>query len=569
MANLVQELLIKIGLKADTAEAVNASKAIGDVAAKSKQAGSGMGEVSKNSKELAGALGKNVEIGGQAVSMMTQLEGASKGGAAGLASAARAGLAFGQMVKGALAGAGPIGIAVTAITLLGAAAFALTKSFAAPKESIDQFKERLAGLDKASLQALDATILALSDRLKAAKLDADAVRQSLDMIDDAEMGAKLAANKASGLKPEEQAKQELLIRDEFKQRRQAREKQAAEEVRDAANEKKKAIAPEYSDARDKYSDLLKESDRIKSEDAELARLQDQRQRRMRGESGMMLSPAENEQAKIEQARIEELERNRPTKGYRSQIDTELASARKTFEGDDGNGGLAKEYNAAAIEADNAEKALRRLLKTREEVAAWEKAQIRIENGGIDPRDAEIAARKSPGKARIVGPDGTVKEYDVAAPQTANQGIGKAADAARTGIPLSTGSGGMMIGPDGKPVAVKPTDPGAPGRGAYREEGKLADQTKDLNATMKEAGEKAGEKVDLQPAVDGAKAVQEGNEQLRTALTDATSAQAEAMQAARDSLNEASATLGDHAGAIRAIKSDLASLKAQMRAAKTK
>lgn len=562
MANLVQELLIKIGLKADTAEAVNASKAIGDIAAKSKQAGSGMGEVSKNSKDLAGALGKNVEIGGQAVSMMTQLEGASKGGAAGLASAARAGLAFGQMVKGALAGAGPIGIAVTAITLLGAAAFALTKSFAAPKESIEQFKERLAGLDKASLQALDATILALSDRLKAAKADADAVRQSLDMIDDAEMGAKLAANKASGLDPKAQATQDLLIRDEFKKRREARERESAELVRDQAAEKRDAISPEFDSERDTYIEKLQEADAVKSRDREIERLREDMKR-------VVAKEGYSTEALRLSGQADRLARMQPGEADRGKMDAELASARRAFQGEDGNGGVSKDYRTAAAEAIAAEKALARLLDTRKKVDEWDTAKLRLENGGIDPRAAENAARKSPGKARIVGPDGTVREYDVGADTTANQQIAAAAEAARSGRALPTGSGGMMIGPDGKPVAVKPTDPNAPGRGAYREEGKLADQTKDLNATMKEAGEKAGEKVDLQPAVDGAKAVQEGNEQLRTALTDATSAQSEAMQAARDSLNEASVTLGDHAGAIRAIKSELASIKAQMRASKTK
>lgn len=102
--------------------------------AASKEAGVGIGAASKESKAMSQELGRSVEVGSAATGLFQNLATASQGGAAGLAAAARAGLGFGQMLKGILAGAGPVGIILAGV---GVAAGALVAAFSKPKQATE------------------------------------------------------------------------------------------------------------------------------------------------------------------------------------------------------------------------------------------------------------------------------------------------------------------------------------------------------------------------------------------------------------------------------------------------
>lgn len=549
---MAEDVRINLTSSADTAGIDKMGAAVGGLSGGAAKAAAGLGDASKSAKEMGQGLGKAVEVGGATTALMQNIASASQGGAQGMFAAGRAILSFGQIVKGVLLGAGPVGIAIAALGLLAGAALALKDAFKPAGETVEDFKKRLDGLDKANLKALDATISALSDRLKAAKEDADAVRASLDKIDDAEMAAKLSAVGGSNLTADQKKEQEFLIRDEFRKRRTARERQSLEDSAAGASETRNLIAPEFEDAASKYGDMLNERDRIKT-------LERERDRLKRETSGFGPDGRSNfDYGKAE--RIRAIDRMIPQGDAREKFDAEFESARNRFQGADGKGGIAADYQRSVQEADKAAKALERFNSTLAKVGEWEKAQARIENGGVDPRDREAGARKSPGRARMVGPDGQVREYDVQSAPTLNQQLGAQADAARVGplaSPLNT------IIPGGGAL------PGATDSRITRDGGKLGDQTKQLNETMQQAGEKAAEPVDLQPAVDGATAVKEGNEALKAALDSATTAQAEALTAAAQASSEAASTLGTHAAAISSIKAELAAIKSRMAAARVK
>lgn len=556
MAN--EDVRINLTSSADTAGIDKMGAAVGGLSGGAAKAAAGLGDASKSAKEMGQGLGKAVEVGGATTALMQNIASASQGGAQGMFAAGRAILSFGQIVKGVLLGAGPVGIAIAALGLLAGAALALKDAFKPAGETVEDFKKRLDGLDKANLKALDATISALSDRLKAAKEDADAVRASLDKIDDAEMAAKLSAVGGSNLTADQKKEQEFLIRDEFKRRRTERERGALEQSAAGSREMRDALAPEFEDARDAYGERLNQLDRIKREVVEINALY-RRAGELQQEAGGAMDPRWLESRKL---REEAKSRSAalPSKDEAEKMDAELASARNRFQGADGKGGIAADYQRSVQEADKAAKALERFNSTLAKVGEWEKAQARIENGGIDPRDREAGARKSPGRARMVGPDGQVREYDVQSAPTLNQQLGAQADAARVGplaSPLNT------IIPGGGAL------PGATDSRITRDGGKLGDQAKQINEAMQQAGEKAAEPVDLQPAVDGATAVKEGNEALKAALDSATTAQAEALTAAAQASAEAASTLGTHAAAISSIKAELAAIKSRMAAARVK
>ncbi|OQC18854.1 MAG: hypothetical protein BWX69_03188 [Planctomycetes bacterium ADurb.Bin069] len=567
MAN--EEVRINLTSSADTSGVDKMGAAVGGIAGDSRKAAAGLGDSAKASKALGSALGKSVEVGGAATSLMTNLATASQGGAAGFFAAGRAILSFGQIVKGVLLGAGPVGIAVAAIGLLAGAVFALKDAFKPAGESVDAFKKRIEDLDKANLRTLDATLSALSDRLKGAKEEADAVRASLDKIDDAEMAAKLAAVKASDLTQKQKDEQEFLIRDEFKQRRTSRERDALEQSAAAARETRDALAPEFEDARQKYGDLLNQADIYRTLERERDRLQ--REISGFGEDGR----SNFDYGKAN--RIQQIERNLlPGKSDRAKFDAELASARNRFQGDDGKGGIAAQYQAAVKESEKAERALSRFNDTLAKVAEWDRSRSRLENQGVDPREAEAAARRSPGRARIVGPDGRVNEYDVQAAPTLNQQIAATADAARRGsitmtdgtiVPINRAQpgagGGTITGPGGISRTFAPGAAQGPGRGAYREGGD------DAASAIKGATE-AVKGSDTGDATAKAAAELKAAEEQRAAAVQASTEQT--VSALGDIISmsqETASVLGKHTSDIASLRAEIQSLRASVRAANRK
>lgn len=202
MANLVQELLIKIGLKADTAQGQQVADTVEKIGGSAKQAGAGLGTASKESKALSGELGRSVEVGSATVGLFQNLATASKGGAAGLTAAARAGLGFGQMLKGILAGAGPIGITLAAV---GVAAGALMSIFGDTGKSADEAKQKLDELNKLKLEAAKQEIKDIETAATAATTAINNQFAALQRIADVELAMNVAKVRAQGLSKEAEA----------------------------------------------------------------------------------------------------------------------------------------------------------------------------------------------------------------------------------------------------------------------------------------------------------------------------------------------------------------------------
>ena len=196
--------------------------------AASEKAGVGIGAASKESKAMAQELGRSVEVGSAATGLFQNLATASQGGAAGLAAAARAGLGFGQMLKGILAGAGPIGITLAAV---GVAAGALISIFGDTGKSAEEAKKKLEELDKLKLEAAKLEI----ENIKTAANDATTAINNqfnaMQRIADVELAMNVAAVQAKGLSKEAEAA-------EVKRLQRARERAKM----DAAQQKLDAIA---------------------------------------------------------------------------------------------------------------------------------------------------------------------------------------------------------------------------------------------------------------------------------------------------------------------------------------
>ena len=133
------------------------------IGAASKEAGIGIGAASKESKAMSQELGRSVEVGSASVGLFQNIATASQGGAAGLAAAARAGLGFGQMLKGILAGAGPVGIILAGV---GVAAGALVAAFSKPKQATDDLAKAFDSARQKGEEMAKAQSVSLAGALK-------------------------------------------------------------------------------------------------------------------------------------------------------------------------------------------------------------------------------------------------------------------------------------------------------------------------------------------------------------------------------------------------------------------
>ena len=491
------------------------------------------------------------------------------------------------MFKGLLASMGPFGIAAAAIGIaLGLISTALRKSESAAaeaKKKIDELNK--AKLDEAVKQQ-EALKRAAEDTLRTLQAEAAAREQ----IGEAELGKRkaetIAAGKAAGEDPiltqqkltaidrqwedEKRANALQLAKDEAKakadaqQQLEASAKQAAAEL--AAAEARVAEVAAAEKAKQAAKDALDaETFKNVGRPAGAAEAIDPAVSEAYGAASARAAAAAKAAEGDDAAQIGKLKAEADRqKGIAEDAARAAAQARaaaKLLED-------TQKVIAPKIDATRAAEDAAKRDKTPSEEAAQKKAQeaedARIRRtpaaiwnnrmamkDGVDDATAAAVQRNYPGykfadrpasatPAAPLTPTGTVADL-------AAQAAAQAAAAKPSGGTIQRGSDTYKAGAGGLE--------------------KLGTQTKELNDTMQQAGEQAGEKVDLQPAVDGAKAVQEGQEALRDALTDATQAQADAMQAARDTTTEIASALGSHASAIRSIRSELASLRAQARAAR--
>ncbi|HQF40666.1 MAG TPA: hypothetical protein PK322_16240, partial [Opitutaceae bacterium] len=197
-----EEVKVHLSSSADTSGVDKMGAAVGGISGGAEKAALGLGSASKESKALAGELGRSVEVGSASVGLFQNLATASRGGAAGLAAAARAGLGFGQMLKGILAGAGPIGITLAAV---GVAAGALMSIFGDTGKSADEAKTKLDELNKLKL---DAAKLEIDNIGRAASEATRAINDqftALQRIADVELAMNVAKVRAQGLSKEAEA----------------------------------------------------------------------------------------------------------------------------------------------------------------------------------------------------------------------------------------------------------------------------------------------------------------------------------------------------------------------------
>ena len=138
--------------------------------AASEKAGVGIGAASKESKAMAQELGRSVEVGNAASTMVQNLAASTKGGAAGFLSMARGAFGAGVALKGVLASLGPFGAIAAGVGIaLGLITAALRKN----EEAAEAQQKKLEELNK---QKLDAAV-------KEQERYRDAADESLKKID--------------------------------------------------------------------------------------------------------------------------------------------------------------------------------------------------------------------------------------------------------------------------------------------------------------------------------------------------------------------------------------------------
>lgn len=203
-----EKVRVELTSSADTSGIDKMADASKKLTGGNKSAADAAYDASQKSKELSGALGKNVEVGSQAVAMMGQLGNVSKGGAEGLTAAARAGIAFVTMLKGVLAGAGPVGIALTALAVTGGAIYGLVKALKDGGESADEFKKRMDTLNEFKAESVSAQLKSITDEADRGKKAIAEESAELDKMSDAKLARDKAKIEAEGdvTTPEDKAK---------------------------------------------------------------------------------------------------------------------------------------------------------------------------------------------------------------------------------------------------------------------------------------------------------------------------------------------------------------------------
>ena len=499
MANLIQELLIKIGLKADASQGQQVANTVEKIGGSAKQAGAGLGAVSKESKALAGDLGRSVEVGSAATGLFQNLATASQGGAAGLAAAARAGLGFGQMLKGILAGAGPIGIALAAV---GVAAGALVSIFSDTGKSAEEAKKKFDELDKLKLEAAKQEIKDIETAAADATTAINNQFAALQRIADVELAMNVAKVRAQGLSKEAEAA-------EIKRLQRARERAKM-------------------DAEQQKLDTIAETLSISAADVESTR-----QKR-----AAELAIAENKIARVENAEraMRTTQRSSTTGSYgmnlgespeQARLSAELDAAKKAAEGlnlENLRATLAEAAKAsteARRKAEEAERAASQERSTQGSTRPMIEQKNRYEDQAEDP--AAKAAREEARRKQV--------EEMQRAPESTWRGR------AASGFPVDPDVFKEAF-PNAKPLPQPRAD--------------LKPVTDGLN----KAADAAEQAPDPKPAADAA-------DRLANATESSTQAQAAANAAVVSALSAAISISAESVAATQAMASQVVAMRAQM------
>jgi hypothetical protein len=531
-----------------------------------QKAAPAVGAVANQSKATAQELGRGVEVGNAAVSAFQNIANAGQGGASGLIAVARAGFSAGAMFKGLLASMGPVGIAAAGIGIaLGLVSAALRKSeesAAAAKKKIDELNQ--AKLDEAVKQQ-EALKRAAEDTLRTLQAEAAAREQ----IGEAELGKRkaetIAAGKAAGEDPiltqqkltaldrqwedEKRANALKLANAEAKAKADAQQKleasaktaadnlaaaqarraevEAAEKAKQAAKAAldaesarnvgmpagaAKAIDPKIAEAYGAASARAAEAAKAAVEDTEekIAGLKAQLADKTKEAEAAARAA---EQARADANRLADTQTVIAPKIAAQRIAEDAAKRDKT-----------PAQEAAEKQAQEAEDA--RIRRTT--AAVWNNRMAMKD--GVDDATAAAVLRNYPGYKFVDRPKSAAQSAPLTPTGSVADLAAKTAAEAAARAAAAKPSGGTIIGPDGRPIAVQSGQPTGPGRGAYREEGQggksITQPLKDAAEAMKSAptgDDTAKAAEELKKAAESATQAQKAaTDQTVAALTDLVS-----------------------------------------------
>lgn len=590
-----QKLRIQIETTATGQGVQQTAAGLDKLAGSAQKAAPAVGQLGGQTKQTAAELGRGVEVGNAASMMVQNLASSTKGGASGFLSLARGAFGAGVALKGVLASLGPVGAIAAGIGIaLGLITAALRKN----EEAAEAQRKKL---EEVNQQKLDK---AIEEQAKLGRAAGEAVAQieaeraALERIADAELNLRKSRIDADeSLSDEEKARQKLALdrrrEDEKRAGALADQETKAQKLQEAASKSRKSaenVEGEYNRQKNALDELTAATKAYADAKAvvdlqstagtsvlpELQQaMMDALARKQRAQANAAdVSPATLAAAKdaAMKAREQSNDDRDRAEAARSSSDLEYTTQQaentrrnETRRNQDIANRPETEAEKAKREADQAKaRAKAELAVDNLGLGVW---QNRAAGGQVDAITLDVLRKRYPNVEfrTPAAPTAPLTPPSVGAFQPTSPALPNRNAMQLGGGALPTNTTGVYLPGQQLPAgAVDPRNQITRGSIQPGSDNKLADQTKALNQTMQKTGEQAEKKVDLQPAVEGAKKVQEGQEQLRDSLAQATDAQAAAMEQARAAQDSTVAKLGEVVSAQNSLRSDFAALAAQVR-----
>lgn len=339
------QLKVGIEVSANTAGATQAKTAVQGVADANKQLGKATEQAAVGTKNLGQNLQQAAQAGGAAAAVFNGIEGAAQGGAQGVLGMVGAVRGFITLVRGAIAGSGPIGLLIAALGILGGLALGLVDKFKPATKSIEDLKKETDAAAASAKSLADAKLTALKSTLETVTKAAGAARDEFALLQAAKdrlENAKLAANLEElkikpGITEEQRTKEEARLRREADREKRRGEVQKLEKEASIAGDEaagkgeifRKANA-ESQAATAKVAALDQRDDAAKVKQQEFLALQD------RVLTTDYRDPFKKQEAmrdleKQRAAAIDFIKKNQVSAPERAGAETELAGAKQREE----------------------------------------------------------------------------------------------------------------------------------------------------------------------------------------------------------------------------------------------
>lgn len=401
---MAEDVRINLTSSADTSGIDKMGAAVGGLSGGAAKAAAGLGDASKSAKEMGQGLGKAVEVGGATTALMQNIASASQGGAQGMFAAGRAILSFGQIVKGVLLGAGPVGIAIAALGLLAGAALALKDAFKPAGESAEEMGRRIAELNKAKLDRVANEQKLLTEAANEAVTAINAELAAMDRLADIRTARLIEEEKARG--KEKGIPADVTERNITRIRRDAEDAKIGRTL-SAADEQARVLEDVASDAEQKRATLDIQRNQLLGLKAKYDQLNEQ-EVAMRRE--MLKGYFKRGYAEPEQnAQLSALQRERDA--AREKLEKRLGGK------DDKEGTLYKDAQKTADEALNVATTAAQAAAKAAEAAAAKAAEARGQEGQISPERAKLRAAEDRNARELTAAEKAKIESDKAAART--------------------------------------------------------------------------------------------------------------------------------------------------------